>query len=234
MNKLAILLLTGTAANSAIVRPLNEMKVLEIPIAQDALTRIKIQDDRILQVFGNAGEYVLETDDYQGQIFIRPMPSLDAIPSKAISLTLTTEAGYTQDLRLLPKKQVPETLILKINTDLNQELEKNKLALAPLFREEVEGLILALKEERIPLGYKEMPINLITLKGPYQRMREIQGHKLRGLTYRIQNNTKETLVLHEAELAKELNLNVLVALLISKKNLTPGEGTDVHVAIRAN
>lgn len=235
MHRFLILLFTGTAANSAIVRPLDEMKVLEAPIAQDALTRIKVQDDRILHVFGNAGEYVLETDDYQGQIFIRPTPSFEAVPSKAISLTLTTEAGYTQDLRLLPKNQAPEALILQINTDLNQ---KEKLDSISLFREEVENLTLALQEGRIPLGYKEMPINLITLHEPYQRLREIQGQKLRGLTYRIQNNTKETLVLSEAELAKELNLNTplkaLVALLISKKTLTPGEGTEIYVAARAN
>ncbi|MBY0272282.1 MAG: type-F conjugative transfer system secretin TraK [Alphaproteobacteria bacterium] len=235
MNKLAILLLTGSAVQAAVVRPLDEMKVLEISIAQDALTRIKVQDDRILQVFGNAGEYVLETDDYQGQIFIRPMPSLEAVSSKTISLTLTTEAGYTQDLHLLPKKQVPEALILQINTDPNKN---EKLASTPLLREEVEDLILALKEERIPLGYKEMPINLIPLNEPYQRMREIQGQKLRGLTYRIQNNTKEPLILHEAELANSLNLNrplnALVALLIPKKTLTSGEGVDLYVVARAH
>ena len=231
MNKLAILLLTGTTAQAAIMRPLDEMKVLEIPIAQDALTRIKVQDDRILQVFGNAGEYVLETDNYQGQIFIRPMLSLDAIPSKAISLILTTEAGYTQDLRLLPKNQAPEALILQVNTDLDQN---EKLASAPLFREEVENLILALQEERIPLGYKEMPINLITLHEPYQRIREIQGQKLRGLTYRIQNNTKEPLILSEADLANSLNLNTLVAILIPQKTLTPGEGVDLYVVARAH
>lgn len=237
--KLAILLLTGSATQAAIVRSLDEMKVLEAPVAQDALTRIKVQDDRILHVFGNAGEYVLETDDYQGQIFIRPTPSFEVVPSKAISLTLTTEAGYTQDLRLLPKNQAPEALILQLNTGLDQGVEKNslneaKLASAPLFREEVEGLILALQEGRIPLGYKEMPITLITLKGPYQRMREIQGQKLHGLTYRIQNRTKELLILSEAKLAKELKLDTLVALLIAKKTLTPGEGTDVYVAARAS
>lgn len=231
MHRFLILLFAGTAANSAIVRPLDEIKVLEAPISQDALTRIKVQDDRILHVFGNAGEYVLETDDYQGQIFILLMLSLETLPSKAISLTLTTEAGYTQDLHLLPKNQAPEALILQINTDLNQ---KEEVASASLFREEVEELIHALQEERIPLGYKEMPINLITLKEPYQRLREIQGQKLHGLTYRIQNNTKEPLVLSEAELAKGLNLNGVVAILISKKTLTPGEGTDIYVAARAN
>ena len=228
----AILIFGATPeAHSALIHPLDERRILEVPISQEGLTRIKVEEDRILHVFGLPGEYVLETDDYQGQIFIRPMPSLEALPSKAISLTLTTEAGYTQDLRLLPKNQVPEALILQINTDFNQ---KEELASAPLFREEVEELIHALQEGRTPLGYKEMPINLITLNEPYQRMREIQGQKLRGLTYRIQNNTKEPLVLSEPELATELNLNTLVAFLIPRKTLTPGEGTDVYVAIRAN
>jgi hypothetical protein len=254
MNNLAILLLVGTTAQAAILHPFDEMKVLEVSIAQDALTRIKIQDDRILHVFGNAGEYVLETDDYQGQIFIRPTPSLEALPSKAISLTLTTEAGYTQDLRLIPKNQAPEALILKINTDLKQELEKSPLsgnqlsgnsfneaslseakhASTPLFREEVEELIHACRENRIPLGYKEVPLPLEVLQKPHLLVREIQGQKLRGLTYRIQNNTKEPLVLSEAELAKALNLNTLVALLISKKTLTPGEGADFYVVARAH
>ncbi|MBX9620691.1 MAG: type-F conjugative transfer system secretin TraK [Alphaproteobacteria bacterium] len=241
MNRFIICMLASTSAQAAIMRPLDEMKVLEVPIAQDALTRIKVQDDRILHVFGNAGEYVLETDDYQGQIFIRPTPSLEATPSKTISLTLTTEEGYTQDLRLIPKKQVPETLILKINTDLNQELERNsfneeKLTSTPLFREEVEELIHACREGRIPLGYKEVPLPLEMLQKPHLLIKEIQGQKLRGLTYRIQNNTKEPLVLSEAKLAKELNintpLNALVALLIPKKTLTPGEGTDVYVVAR--
>jgi len=239
-----MLLLVGSTAQAAIVHPLDEMKVLEVPIAQDALTRIKIIDDRILHVFGNAGDYVLETDEYQGQIFIRPTPSLEAVNSKSISLTLTTEAGYTQDLRLIPKNQAPETLILKINTDLDQELEKDsfnessfnekKRASAPLFREEIEELIHACRENRIPLGYKEVPLPLEMLQKPHLLIKEIQSQKLRGLTYRIQNNTKEPLVLYEPELAKKLNLNTVVALLISKKTLTPGEGTDVYVVARTN
>lgn len=242
VNGFLMFLLAGTAANAALIRPLNEMKVLEISVSQDGLTRIKVQEDRILHVFGNAGEYVLETDETQGQIFIRPLEGRPLEGVKPINLTVITEAGHTQDLRLIPKNQVPDALILKVNTDLAQELEKDsfnehslnegKQASASLFREEVEELIHACQTGRIPLGYKEVPRTLDTLQGPYVLVREIQGQKLRGRSYRIQNNSQDVLVLSEPELAKEFPK--LIALFISKKTLTPGEGTDVYVVAKAN
>jgi type-F conjugative transfer system secretin TraK len=248
ISKTILLLLAGTTAHAAIIHPLDEKRVLEVPISQGELTRIKVKDDRILQVFGLAGEYVMETDDHQGQIFIRPLegrpvhvgehdPRIsDALvfrsSSKPINLTITTEAGHTQDLRLIPKDKPPEALILKVDTEIAQELAKEKQASAPLFREEVEELLHACREGRIPLGYKEVPLDLSTLQGPHLLVREIQGQKLRGLTYRVHNNSQDAVVLSEPELAKELPK--LIALLISKKTLNPGEGTDVYVVARAN
>ncbi len=223
------------------MRNLDEMRVIEVPISQEGLTRIKVQEDRILHVFGNAGEYVLETDENQGQIFIRPKASEEGTSIKPISLTLTTEAGHTQDLRLIPKHQAPEAIILKSDNVLKQEIEKDpfngkKLASTPLFREEVEDLMQALQEGRIPLSYKETPINLTTLNEPYQRVREIQGEKLRGLTYHIQNKTKKEQVLSESQVVRALPFkdHKMVAILIPKKTLNPQEGTDIHVVLRAN
>ena len=226
----------STTAHAAIIKNLDELRVIQVPISQEDLTRIKVQEDRILHVFGNAGEYVLETDENQGQIFIRPKSSEEEANVKPISLTLTTEEGHTQDLRLIPKHQAPEAIILKSDSVIKQEIEKEKRASAPLFREEIEGLIQALQEGRIPLGYKEMPINLTTLNEPYQRVREIQGEKLRGLTYQIQNKTQKLQVLSESEVVKALPFkgHTIVAILISKKTLNPKEGTDIHVVLRTN
>ena len=228
--------ITSTSAHAAITIQLDEMKVIEVPLSQDGLTRIKVQEDRILHVFGNAGEYLLETDETQGQIFIRPKPSEEEATVKPISLTLTTEGGHTQDLRLVPKHQAPETIILKSDTALKQEIEKEKFASAPIFREEIEGLMKALQEGRIPLGYKEMPINLITLNESYQRVREIQGEKLRGLTYHIQNKTQKAQVLSESEVAKALPFkgHKVVAIFMPQKTLNPKEGTDIHVILRTH
>lgn len=236
ISRFVMFLLASTTAHAAVVRSLDEKKVLEISISQEELTRIKVENDRILQVFGLAGEYVLETDDHQGQIFIRPLEGGPLQGAKPINLTITTEAGHTHDLRLIPKDQPPEALILKADTEIAQELRREKQASASLFREEVEELIHACQEERIPLGYKEVPVNLSTLQGPSLLIREIQGQKLRGLTYRIQNNSQDVLILSEPVFAESLTLKTktLIAILISKKNLNPGEGTDVYVVARAN
>lgn len=226
----------STTAHAAIVRNLDELRVIQVPISQEGLTRIKVQEDRILHVFGNAGEYVLETDENQGQVFIRPNPSEEKTNIKPISLTLTTEGGHTQDLRLIPKHQASEAIILKSDNALKQEITREKLSSAPLFREEIEGLMQALQEGRIPLGYKETPVNLTTLNEPYHRVREVQGEKLRGLTYHIQNKTQKTQVLSESEVVKVLPFkrHTIVAILIPKKTLNSKEGTDIHVVLHAN
>src|SRR5439155_24281717 len=107
--KSTVFLLLGASAHAALIHSLDDLKVIEIPISSQGLTRITVKGDRISNVFGVAGEYVMEADEEQGQVFIRPLePALNPI-----SLTLTTEGGYTQDLRLVPKNQVPIALILK-------------------------------------------------------------------------------------------------------------------------
>lgn len=228
--------MSSTTAHAAIIKNLDELRVIQVPISQEGLTRIKVQEDRILHVFGNASEYVLETDENQGQVFIRPNPSEEETNVKPISITLTTEAGHTQDLRLIPKHQASEAIILKSDSVIKQEIEKEKLSFAPIFREEVEGLMQALQEGRIPLGYKEMPINLTTLNEPYKRVKEIQGEKLRGRTYHIQNKTQKTHALSESEIIKALPFkrHTIVAILIPKKTLNPKEGADIHVVLRTN
>jgi hypothetical protein len=146
----------------------------------------------------------------------------------------------------MPKNQAPEPLILKADNTIKQKIEKDsfnespfngtKRASAPLFREEVEALLQALKEERIPLGYKEMPISLVTLNDSYVLVRGLQGQTLSGFTYHVHNNTNGILALSEPKVARALPTKekALVAILISKKTLNPGEETDVHVVARTH
>lgn len=178
--------LIATTAQAAIQRPLDELKVIEVPISKQDLTRITVKEDRILNVFGVTGEYVLEADEDQGQIFIRPA-GLNS--NKPIHLTLTTEGGHTQDLRLIPQDKKPEALILKAEDNIKKErpwahgsqlshssppmkegitnithddIPRDDITRDDLTREGVEDLIDACREGRIPLGYKLAPIPLET------------------------------------------------------------------------
>jgi len=230
------MLMLGTAVEAAILKPLDDLKVIEVPISRQGLTRITVKDDRISNVFGNAGEYVLESDEDQGQIFIRPT-GLESLNS--ISLTLTTEKGHTQDLRLLPKDQAPEALILKEDEEIKPELFKDpfngRLSETPITRDEIENLFEACRLGRIPLGYKAMPLDLNTLKGPHLLTRELQGEKLRCLAYEVKNKTTSPLTLSEPEFIKSLSIkqSEIVAILMPKKTLTPHEKGAIYVVARS-
>lgn len=177
---LTLSFLMATTAQAAIQRPLDELKVIEVPISKQDLTRITVKEDRILNVFGVTGEYVLEADEDQGQIFIRPAGLNN---NKPIHLTLTTEGGHTQDLRLIPQDKKPEALILKAEDTTKKEhpwahgsqvsrsplmkdgitgndITRDDITRDDLTREGVEDLVHACREGRIPLGYKLAPVPL--------------------------------------------------------------------------
>jgi len=260
--KTSLLLLMSTAAHAAIIHHLDEFKAIDVGISQQGLTRIAVKGDRIASVFGMTGEYALETDEEQGQIFIRPLDyefpfseeTKDDPTPKPIHLTLTTEGGHTQDLRLTPQDKPPEAIIFKIDEDTKMEIHKEQQNHAPIMREEVEELMRSSREGRIPLGYKSVPLDLNTLQEPYLLVKELKGEKLRCLTYEVKNNTSAPLILSEEEFARSKGLlkesknqgprsavalserglsEALIALLISKKTVMPGEGAFVYVIVRA-
>lgn len=232
----AFLMMISTTAQAAILITLDDRETIEASISQQDLTRITVENDRIVDVFGMTGEYALEADETRGQIFIRPLGVRflsGGTGLKPIHLTLTTEEGHTQDLRLIPKDQPPEALILKADD------EEEKLTHLSISREEVESLIQASREERIPLGYKLMPRDLKTLKGPYMLLKELRGEKLCCLTFDVKNQTKTPLTLSEPEFAETYTSKImglqrekLIALFMPKKILQPGEGTVVYVVTR--
>lgn len=234
-----ILILFATSTHAAQIRTMDELKVIDVSISGQDLTRITVKEDRILNVFGNTGDYVLETDDSQGQIFIRPAQQENKRP---FSVTLTTEKGRTQDLRLVPKDQPSEALILKAAEDNQRETLKGKRA--PISKEKVEILFEACSEGRIPLGYKRAPINIQSSQGPYTLIQELSGDSLRCLTYEVSNslpslededeNKKQLLKLSEFQFARSLPIQKhdIIAVLMPKHSLYPGEKTHVYVITR--
>ncbi|MBS0272301.1 MAG: type-F conjugative transfer system secretin TraK [Proteobacteria bacterium] len=227
---LSILLLE--TAQAAIQHTLNNLKVIEAPISKRDLTRIAVEEDRILNVFGMTGEYSLEADEEHGQIFIRPQ-SLNN--SKPIHLTFVTEGGYTQDLRLIPKDQLPETLIFNIHRESSKQKPSLNMALQPeITRDEVEDLIYACRDNRIPLGYKAIPLNITTPTEFYPLIRELKGEKLRCLTYEVRNITEAPVILAEVEFAANLpsKKKDLIAILMPIKSLNSGETTEAYVVTR--
>ncbi len=227
-----------SSTHAAQVKTMDELRAIDVSISGQDLTRITVKEDRILNVFGNTGDYVLETDDSQGQIFIRPTQQDN---KKPFSLTLTTEKGRIQDLRLIPNDQAAEAIVLKPTEDMNERLKEKR---ALISRGEVESLFEACRAGRIPLGYKQAPLNLHTFQDPYKLIQELKGDTLRCLTYEVTNslpslededeNKKQLLRLSESQFAGSLPFQKhdIIAVLISKHTLHPGERTYVYVVAR--
>ncbi|MBA3814735.1 MAG: type-F conjugative transfer system secretin TraK [Alphaproteobacteria bacterium] len=217
-----------SGSQAAQIHPLNDLKVIEAPISQTGLTRITVKGDRIADVFGMSGEYVMEADETQGQVFIRPLePALNPI-----SLTVTTEGGHTQDLRLVPKNQAPEALILR--AEQSPDAHKAEMSIT---RNEIEELLSAMSKGRIPMGYRSVALDLPSSHVPHKLIYEVNNNKLRGLTYEVKNLTPTPWVLVESGFAQKLNIDVLdihvVAVLMPKKFLKPGESTHVYIAAKS-
>ncbi|MBM3610923.1 MAG: hypothetical protein FJX18_05310 [Alphaproteobacteria bacterium] len=81
---------------------------LSFKVSIHDLNRIEIRDDRIHQVFGNKGTFMVEQDLEKGHLYLKPTS-----PSRPISLTIVSEKGALQDLLLIPVDSPGETLILK-------------------------------------------------------------------------------------------------------------------------
>lgn len=211
-------------AHGVQLHPLNGLKTIKAEISRQGLTRITVKEDRIQNVFGVTGEYVLETDEDQGQVFIRPMGpgSLNSI-----SLTLTTEKGRTQDFLLTPTDKTPEALILWIR----ESSEREKAASSQPSRQDIEDLIMACQQNRIPVGYKLMPLELKTTNDPHHMVREIRNDHLRVLTFEIINNGQDPINIFEEDFAQD---SATIAVLLTSRILKPGEKTYVYVAKKAH
>jgi hypothetical protein len=238
--------LIAAESHAALIHPLNDLKVIEAPISQLGLTRITVKGDRISNVFGVAGEYVMEPDEDQGQVFIRPLGAAMG----PISLTLTTEDGRVQDLRLVPNNQMPEAIVLESravtggnsqtllterivrNNTTRDDTTRGEITCDEITRDEIEDLLLACSEGRIPVGYKNVALDLPDSDEEHRLISEIKNGKLRGLTYEVKNLASIPWILSESGFAQKLESDV-VAVLMPQKLLNPGERMHVYVAAKS-
>jgi len=77
-------------------------------ISTRALNRIAVEEDRIVSVKGETGQFELDNDVELGEVFIKPVNESD----KPIPLFISTEKGNTYALSLNPKDIAAENIVL--------------------------------------------------------------------------------------------------------------------------
>ena len=104
-----------------------------ITISAHELSRIFVKDDRIQNVRGLEGAYILTKDTLQGQVYIKPTPPYQ---TKPFNLFITTEKARNfnlfvsakgisgQDIELKPSTPSKEAELWEKNSDYSQVLIK--------------------------------------------------------------------------------------------------------------
>ena len=179
------------------IKPIADNQMAALVISNHELTRIFVANDRILAVRGVEGTYLLNKDENQGEIFVKPTPLNQG---KAISLFITTEQGHNYTLLLAPA-DIPARAIKLTPTGgskLAERWEKNGN-----YQELIINLITAMVNGKVPDGYalsvpkKLVPIKFklisVTLNAVYS------GKYLRGEILVIENKSTVNIALTESQ-----------------------------------
>ena len=201
--------------------PLVTQQKTTIPISQDQQNRIAIANDRIQQIFGAEGSFDVQSDDVSGQIFVK---CVNSQPTKPQTITIVSESGLTQDLKLLPQKIEFQSVLLKpIVTPENPEKSQ------PSYLQHLVDLMTAMIGGQKRDAYKVTGLQHAerSFKEPLVIKNQLiyRGEYAEGYIYHLKNEGEETLSLKEKNLALPQDL----ALALTKNSLPPGEETYLFV-----
>lgn len=191
-------------------------------ISQKEVTRIAFDKGRIRKVTGNAGEFVLEKDEENGQIFIRPSSSESAKP---INLFLTSDRG-TVALLLQPIDAPSETIVIREKRALDTRSSRDTRSSSHV--RTVKNLLLAMAGDALPQDMQVRELAQDLVLWPEVRLtlqRTYVGAALVGEKYRISYLGSSEISLS----ARDLYKRGVVAISVEQASLASGESTNLFV-----
>lgn len=224
--------------------PLVDHQKTELKISQTELNRIAVSGDRIQQVFGAEGLFDVQTDDEGGQIFLKLNSEIHIPNSKSITVTLITEDGLTQDLKLTPQPIDSQSILFKPYVkgpaDESQLAEEAKeiqghpksvhthslltLMKAMVRNEEIVGFTKTACEDSSSMVPKAEALENVEI----ECLSTYLGERLQGRRYSIINQGTTPVHLKEEDFAGPEDL----ALTLAKSTLHPQETITFYVISR--
>lgn len=181
-------------------------------------TRLAVKGDRIAQIFGVDERLNVDLDETNGQIFLRPMPGLE---NSNFFITIVTEKGITQDLRLKANKKEAEAILLNPEKQILKEPSIQKLE---SYDDQIIALIRGFSGAEVPKNYyikrlKDGEKREVTSSIKMTSLATINGAKFHATLYRLENFGEEKHALTEKLFLDFGN----VAIGLSKATLAPKE-----------
>ncbi len=193
-------------------RSVLENQKVNAEVGVNELNRIVVHHDRIMQAFGIAGKFTIETEEQTGQIFVTPNST------GQMYLNLLTEKGHTIDLELTSSQITPQTILLKLNA---LKKPSSQIQHTSSNQKQVIELITFMASGKSPKGFiteyaqttiknrQDLKIQLIT---------KYLGSDLVGEIYTLTNLTAQSLIVNEKDFL--LEPTILAIALETKELLT--------------
>jgi type-F conjugative transfer system secretin TraK len=188
---LSLLLFCATVqANQRI--PVQEGVEVNALVSVNALNRLAVENDRIVSVKGNSGQFELDKDTELGQVFLKPLVSEGPIP-----IFISTEKGYTYHLGLTTHDRGAESVLLTPIGEVSAKWQQSgsyetvlkKIIKAMHTQSPLEGFVIENAKIKLPNIKGIKVVSLQSYVGP-----SLLGHVLE-----ITNTTTEPLYLNELQ-----------------------------------
>ena len=212
-------------------------------LSRKEVTRIAFELGRVRKVTGSAGEFLLEKDDDQGQIFVRPT---DPGSTKPINLFLTSDRG-TVALLLQPVDTPSESIVIRQAPDAREprgsrearqshgprgpgehSTVPTRLEASGRHVRTIKNLLLALAQDALPedMDAREVARDITLWPGTRLTLQRILlGAGVVGEKYLLTNVGDTALELAEHALFKP----GVMAVSVERANLNPGDATNLFV-----
>lgn len=230
MSRMPRVLLLPTLAMLLLAEPATALQIVDARDGETALakvsrqevTRIAFERGRIRRITGNTGEFLLERDDEQGHLFVRP---IDPASTKPINLFLSTDRS-TVGLLLQPVDMPSDSIVIrqaKGPAEVPDRLES-----ASRHVRTVKNLLLALAQDALPEDMEVREVARELLLWPDTRFvlrRSLVGEAVVAERFELTNLASTRLELAEPDLFKRGVMGVS----IERPTLASGETTSVFV-----
>ncbi|MBL0941398.1 MAG: type-F conjugative transfer system secretin TraK [Alphaproteobacteria bacterium] len=207
--------------------PLIDQHQVNAVISNREINRITVVHDRIRQVFGADGTFSHEVDEEGGQLFIKPLKPQQ---TKPIHITIVTENGLTQDLKLNLADIDAETIVLRqTETSSSPSLEPGKNPL--IYLEALLQLVQAMGRSEDMAGFQKSKEGEKRIYSPHLKTKvraHYKGSLWQGWVFDLYNTSESSLELKEQDFARSNDL----AIALQDHRLNPQGCTRLYIVSR--
>lgn len=215
-------LLLSNAALAAQVFDVSPGDTVTAKISMRAMNRVAIDNGRLTGFPYTTGELIVEKDEPNGQVFIRPTAIDSTRPINAFAID---GRGRTYTLLLLPTDIPAESVILRPRAS---KVDKSSIEGSGHYFQVLKNMVLAIATDDNPPGIevREVMQDIPLWQEARLTIQKLfVGNAVVGEQYKLTNISEKPMVVQE----QELDRRGVLAISVENMNLAPGESTNVFI-----